>query len=105
MPLLEGVDGRSGLQNGLWQLGVVEADAARDRLLEPLARAEAVALQSIVDPAVEALDHAVGSRPHRGCEALLDVEFGAEAVEVVVVGRGVLAQAEKPVGELPCRYR
>ena len=61
MPVLEGADGCSALQHGLRELTVVEADVAQDGLLEVLAGAEAVALQHVLDPAVEALDHAGSS--------------------------------------------
>ncbi len=37
MPVLEGVDRRSALQDGLRELAVVEADIAQDRLLKVLA--------------------------------------------------------------------
>ena len=53
MRVFEGGDGRSAFQHGLWELAVVEADVAQDGLFEVLAGAEAVALQDILDPAVE----------------------------------------------------
>ena len=57
MPVLERVDGRSALEDGLRQLAVVEADIAQDGLLQVLAAAETMALQNVLDPAVEPLDH------------------------------------------------
>src|SRR6056297_1413871 len=81
-------------------MAVVEADVAKDGLLEVLAAAEAVALQDVLDPAVEAFNHAVGLWPHWRGQAMLDTELVAEAVEVVVSGCGALSQAEEPVGEL-----
>ena len=60
---------------------------------------KALALQDILDPAVEALDHAVGLRPHLWREAMLDAEFGAEQVEFVLSGGCARAQAEEAVGE------
>jgi len=60
MPVLEGVDAWSPLEDGLREVAGVEADVAQDRLLEVLAGAKAVRLQDVLDPAVEALDHAVG---------------------------------------------
>ena len=59
-----------------------------------------MALQDVLDPAIEAFDHAVGLRPHRRGQAMLDAETGAEAVEVVVARGGAPPQAEEPVGEL-----
>src|SRR6056297_3219310 len=59
-----------------------------------------MALQDILEPPVEALHHAVGLRPHRWREAMLDPETGTEAVELVVARGRALAQAEQPVGEL-----
>jgi hypothetical protein len=53
-----------------------------------------MALQHIFDPAVETLDHAVGLGAHGRGQAILDVELGAEAVELVVPRRSALAQAE-----------
>ena len=59
MPVLERVDGRSALEDGLRQLAVVEADIAQDGLLQVLAAAETMALQNVLDPAVEPLDHTI----------------------------------------------
>ena len=59
-----------------------------------------VALQYVLDAAVEPLDHAVRLRPHRRSEAVLDAEIGAEPVEGVGAGGGAPAQAEEAVGEL-----
>ena len=81
------------------ELAVVEVDVAQEGLLQVLAAVEAMALQDILDPAVEALDHAVRLRPHRRCEAMLDAEFCAEHVELVLACGRALAQAEQPVGE------
>ena len=47
MPVLERVDGRSALEDGLRQLAVVEADIAQDGLLQVFAAVEAMALQDI----------------------------------------------------------
>ncbi len=100
MPVLERIDWRAAFQNGLWQLAVVEADVAEKRLFEVLAAAETVALEHVPDPSVEPLDHAVGLRPHRWGQAMFDPEPGAEAVELMIAGRGAAAKAEEPVGEL-----
>ena len=64
VPVLERGDGRSSFQDGLRDLAVVEADVAPDGLLEVLAGADAVALQDILDAAVEPLHHSVRLRPH-----------------------------------------
>ena len=99
LPVLEGGDGRSALECRLRELAVVEVDVAQEGLFQVLAAVEAVALQDLLDPAVEALDHAVGLRPHRRREAVLDPEVRAEGVELVLSAGGALAQAEEPVGE------
>ena len=64
------------------------------------AAVEAVALKDVLDPSVEALDHAVGLRPHRWREAVLDAKLGAEQVELVLAGGSAFAQAEEPVLQL-----
>jgi len=84
----------------LRELLVVEPDVAVQRGFQFLARAEVVALKHLLDPAVEAFDHAVGLRRFRWGQAVLDAQFGAELVEFVVARRGTLAQAEQAVGEL-----
>ena len=59
-----------------------------------------VALQQLLDAAVEAFDHAVGLRMHRRGQTALDAEFIAELVERVPAGGAALVQAEQPIGEL-----
>ncbi len=75
------------------------------------AAVEAMALKHVLDPAVEPLDHAAGHcpwadggrsralRPHRGRKTVLDAEFRAKQVELVLSGSRALAQTEQPVGE------
>lgn len=99
LPVLERPDGPLALQGGLRELAVVEVDVAQEGPLQVLAALEAVALQDVLDPAVEALDHAVGLGPHRRGQAVLDAEVRAEQVELVLSGGGALAQAEEAVGE------
>ena len=96
MPVLERINWRAAFQNGLRQLAVVEADVAEKRLFEVLAAAETVALEHVPDPSVETLDHAVGLRPHRWGQAMLDPEPGAEAVELMIAGRGAAAKWSCP---------
>ncbi len=81
------------------ELAVVEVDVAQEGLLQVLAAPEAMALKDILDPAVEAFDHTVRLRPHRGCKTMLDAEVRAEQVELVLSGGGASSQAEQPVGE------
>ena len=100
LPVLERVDGRSTLQHGLRELTVVEADVAKDGLFEILAAAEAVALQDVLDPAIEALNHAVGLWMHGRGQAMFNTEVGTEAIEVVVSRGGPAAKAEQTIGEL-----
>ena len=82
------------------ELAVVAPDVAPDRLFEVLAIVEVMALEDVLDPAVEAFDHAIGLWMHRRGQAVLDTEIGAEPVELVMPGRGAAAEAEEPVGEL-----
>ncbi len=84
------------------ELAVVKTDVAQARPLKILAGAEAVALQDVLDPAVEPLHPAVRFGPHRRSEAVLDAKLRAEAVELVVPGGRTAAEAEEPVGAL-CR--
>ena len=100
MPVLERVDGCSALEDGLRQLAVVEADIAQDGLFQILAAAVAVALQDVLDPAIEAFDHTIGLRVHPRGQAMLDTEVGAEAVEIVVAGGPPAAKSEQTIGEL-----
>ena len=81
------------------ELAVVEVDVAQEGLLQVLAALEAMALQDVLDPAVEPLDHAVRLWPHRRGQAVLDAKLGAEQVELVLSGGRALAQAEEAVGE------
>ena len=83
----------------MWQLAVIEVNVAQEGLLQVLAAVEAVALQDVLDPAVEALDHAVGLRSHRRGQAMLDAEVGAQEVKLVLSRCSASAQAEQAVGE------
>ena len=65
-----------------------------------LARAEMVRLQDVFDPAVEALDHAVGLRVLWWGQAVFYPEFAAEQVELVLAAGAAFAQTEQAVGEL-----
>jgi len=100
IPVLERVDWGAALEHGLRELAVVKADVAQDGLFQVFAAAEAVALQDVLDPAVEPLHHSVGLWPHRRGEAVFDVEVRAEAVEIMVTGRGATAQVKEAVSEL-----
>ena len=51
-----------------------------------LAGMEAVGLKHVFDPAVEALNHAVGLGRLWWCQAVFDAQFGAEQVELVLSG-------------------
>ena len=102
LPVLERVDGRSTLQDGLRELAVVEPDVAQDGLLQVLPAVEVVALEYVFDPAVKALDQTVGLQAHWWSQAVLDVEVSAEPVEVVVAGGRAPRQAERrSVNALP----
>ncbi len=71
LAVLAGGDGRSALECRLRELAVVEVDIVQEGLFQVLAAGEAVALQDLLDPAVEALEHAVGLRVHRRRKAVL----------------------------------
>ena len=57
LPVLEGGDGRQAFQELLRELAAVEAEVAQEGLFEVLAAAEVVALENVLDPAIEALGH------------------------------------------------
>jgi len=69
------------------------------RGLQLLAGSEVVALQHLLDAAVESLDHAVRLRRFWRGQAVLDPELGAKRVELVLARRRALAQTEEPIGE------
>jgi len=83
----------------LGKLLVVEQHVAVQRRFQLLARAEVVALQHLLDAAVEALDHAIGLGMLRRGKAMVDAQVGAEQIELVLAGGGAFAQAEQAVGE------
>lgn len=100
MPVLQRADGCSSLEGGLWQLSVANSGVAQDARLQLFVTSEMVALQHLLDPAVEALEQPVGLRSHLRGQAVFGVEGGVEPVEVIVAGGGAPAQPEKPFGEL-----
>ena len=57
-------------------------------------------LQNLLDPAVEALDHAVGLRVLLRGQTVLDAEVVAEMIELVLASGVAFAKAEQSVGEL-----
>ena len=81
------------------ELLVIEPDVAVERGFQFLARPGVVALQHLLDPAVEALDHAVGLWQLGRGQAVLDAKPGTKPVELVLASRGALAQAGQAVGE------
>jgi len=87
------------VERGLRQLGVVKMNVAHQRGFQVFAADEMVALQHLLDAAVEALDHAVGLGVHRRAEAVLDAKIIAKPVKIVLTGCRSLAQAEQPIGE------
>ena len=98
VPILHCLQWRFGLERGLRQLRVAEMDISHQRV-QVFAVDEMVALQDVLDAAVEPLDHAVGLRMHRRRETVLDAGFIAEPVEIVAPRGGALTQAEPPIGE------
>ena len=59
-----------------------------------------VALQHLPDPTIEALDQAVGLGVSRRGQGVLDGQFVAELIELVVAGDGAFAQTEETAGDL-----
>ena len=59
-----------------------------------------VALKHLLDPTVEAFDHAFCLRRFWRGQAVRDVQVGTELVERVLARRSTLAQAEEAIGEL-----
>ncbi len=74
---------------------------AEDRLLEVLAAAEWVALQDVLDAAVESLRHAVRFGPCRRGQAMRDWERGTEPVELAGASGRAASEAEQAVGDFP----
>jgi|GEM_PF-3116019 len=58
-----------------------------------------VRLQHLLDPTVEALNHAVRLRVLRRGEAVFDSKVCTEPIELVLAGGNAFAQAEQAVGE------
>jgi len=79
---------------------VVKPDISVQRGFQFLARSEVVALQHVLNPAVKSLDHSVGLRRHRRCQAVVDIQNRAKLVEVMFPALCALAQAKETVGEL-----
>jgi Mrp family chromosome partitioning ATPase len=84
----------------LWELLIVEQHVAVQRDFQFFARTEAMALQHLLDPAVEAFDHAVGLRVLWWGQTVFDAEVAAELIELVLASGAAFAQAEQSVGEL-----
>jgi hypothetical protein len=95
MPVLERVYGHAPVQHGLRELAVVEADVAHEGLFETISAAEAMALQDVLDLAVEALHHAIRLQPHRRGETMLYPECDSKAGELVRAGGRAAAEAEE----------
>ena len=79
---------------------VVEQHVAVQRGFQFLARTEVVALQHLLDPTVEALDHAVGLGVLGRGQAVFDAKISAEVIELVLAGGRRFTQTEQAVGEL-----
>ena len=79
---------------------VIKPDVAVQRDLQLFPRSEMMALKYLLDPTVEAFDHAVCLGRFRRGEAVLDGELGAELVELVLARCSTLAQAKEAISEL-----
>ena len=86
VPVLEDIDGR---------LALLKVGRQQDRQFEVLAAVEAIALQDILDPAVEALDYALCLHHqaldyalclhhHRQFRGVADTKVGAVQVELAL---------------------
>ena len=64
------------------------------------ARSEVMALKHILDTTVEPLDHAVGLRRSGRRQAVFDVQFSAESIELMLPRFYPLAQTKQAVGKL-----
>ena len=67
----------------MWELPVAGPDVSVQRGLRFLAGSEVVALQHLLDPAIEPLDHAVGLGMLRRGQTVFDAGVGAELIELV----------------------
>ena len=110
VPALERLCQGLGVQGLLGQVVVVQRHVAVQGLFEVIAGAEVVRAQQVGDAAVEAfpqgaslpledLAHAVGLRPPRPRQAVLDAERRAQLIEHVLPGRRALAGGHEAVGE------
>ncbi len=66
------------------------------QILTPL---EMRALQRLLDPAFEPLDHAVGLRMRGRGQSAVDAKLGTKLVEIALASDFGFAQAEQTVGE------
>jgi hypothetical protein len=73
---------------------------AHQCLLQVFAAVEVMALQHVLDPAIEPFNHTIGLGSHWRGQAVFDVQIGAEAVELMRASGRPFAQAEQAVGEL-----
>ena len=69
-------------------------DIAVQRGFQFFSGTEVVALQHLLDPAIEPLDHAVGLRMLRRGQAVFDAEVAAQQIKLVLAGGVALAQTE-----------
>jgi len=75
-------------------------DITVQRGFQFFAGTEVMALQHLLDPAVETLDHAIGLRMLRRRQAVFDAQVVTEPVELVLAGGDTFAKAEQAVGKL-----
>jgi hypothetical protein len=99
VPVLHGLQGCLAGQGWLRKLLIVQSDVAVQPGFQLFSGMEMVALQHFLYPAVEPLDHAVGSRMLRRGQTVFDAEVGAELIELVLARGRAFAQAEETVGE------
>ena len=69
--------------------------------LQLFAGSEVMALKHLLDPTVEAFDHAVCLRRFRRGQAVLDVQVGTGLVELVLARRGALALTDEGLCDHP----
>ena len=83
----------------LWQVLVVQPHVAQQRFLQVLCAVEMMRTQHLLNPAVEAFDHAVGLRRTRPCQAVFNAQSLTQRVELMLTTCFLYSLAKQPVGE------
>jgi len=100
LPILQGLNGGEMIQCALGDVVIIEPDVPKNRVFETLGGIEAMGRQDLADPAIEALDHAVGLWVPGLDEAMIDAIEGAGLVKRVCAPRLAFAPRTEAIGEL-----